>query len=89
MVKLTASIDTGGGSVMEIIDPRSFADGGPEWIMRYGNPESERYTIASLLASYDYLLSHAIPTSEAIRRLRLMRAGRAALAAASPTKDQP
>lgn len=62
-----------------IIDPTSFANGGPEWVMRYGNPESIRYAVASLLESYDGLLSPEITSAEAARRLRLMRAARAAL----------
>lgn len=62
---------------MDILDPRSFADGGLEWIMRYGNPESVRYTVASVLASYDYLLSGEITTKEANHRLHALRAMRA------------
>lgn len=63
----------GGNATMDIVDPRSFMDGGPEWVMRYGNPESIRYTAASLLSSYDYLLCGEITMAEAIRRLRAMR----------------
>ena len=69
-------VECGDGAVMSIIDPRSFEDGGPEWVMRYGDPESIRYTIAGLLSSYDYLLSDNINMAEATRRLRLMRAAR-------------
>ena len=61
---------------MDIIDPRSFEDGGPEWVMRYGKPESIRYAVASLLDSYDYLLSGEINITEATRRLRLLRSAR-------------
>lgn len=78
---MTAHVDVGDGAVMEIINPQSFRDGGPEWVMRYGNPLAIRYSVAGLLDSYDYLLSANISTTEAIRRLRLMRAARAALAA--------
>lgn len=77
--KLTAEIDVG-GATHTIIDPTSFGGGGAEWIMRYGNPESIRYTVASLLESYDYLLSGAITSTEAVRRLRILRGSRAALA---------
>lgn len=80
---MTAQVSLGGGAVSTIIDPRSFADGGPEWVCRYGNVESIRYTVASLLESYDYLLSANIPTKEATRRLRLLRVARSALAGAS------
>lgn len=79
MAKLTAEIDCGDGAVMTIVDPRSFEDGGVEWRLRYGSPEAVRYTAASLVESYDYLLSGEISTKEAIRRLRLLRAGRRAL----------
>lgn len=62
---------------MDILDPRSFSDGGLEWIMRYGNAESVRYTVATVLSSYDYLLSGEITMTEAIHRLRTMRQMRA------------
>jgi hypothetical protein len=77
---MTAHVDHGGGAVSTIIDPRSFDNGGPEWVMRYGDPESIRYTVASLLSSYDYLLSGEITQREAIKRLALMRRARAAIA---------
>ncbi|UAB77001.1 hypothetical protein INR77_09090 [Erythrobacter sp. SCSIO 43205] len=73
---MTLRVACGGGAVMVCIDPRSFTDGGPEWVMRYGNPESIRYTVAELLGSYDYLLSEDINTKEARRRLGLMRKAR-------------
>ncbi len=69
-------VECGDGAVINIIDPRSFENGGPEWIMRYGNPESIRHGVVMLLMSYDYLLSSEITTTEAIRRLRLMRQAR-------------
>lgn len=46
------------------------------WHLTWGNPEQCRYTAASLIESYDYLLSDAINMKEATRRLRLMRAKR-------------
>ena len=70
---MTIHVPVGDGAVMEIVDPRSFRDGGPEWVMRYGNVESIRYTVASLLESYDYLLDHSITITETIRRLKIMR----------------
>lgn len=73
---MTAIVDVGDGAVMEIINPQSFMSGGPEWVMRYGNPEPIRYTVACLLESYDYLMSGCINMEEATRRLRLMRAAR-------------
>jgi hypothetical protein len=62
---------------MTIIDPT--ADTGIEWVERYGNPESVRFTAASVLSSYDYLLSGNISLKEASRRLALLRRARAAL----------
>jgi hypothetical protein len=73
---MTQHVDCGDGAVMEIIDPRSFYDGGPEWVMRYGDPLSIRYTVAALLESYDYLLSGEINMTEAVRRLRILRQAR-------------
>lgn len=78
---MTATMSMGDGGFMGFINPQSFRDGGPAWTCRYGNIEAIRFVVASLLEGYDYLLSEDITTSEAIRRLRLLRAGRAALAA--------
>lgn len=75
---MTIHVPVGDGAVMEIIDPRSFEDGGPEWTMRYGNALAIRYTVATLLASYDYLLCHDITMQEATRRLRILRSYRRA-----------
>lgn len=77
---MTADMEMGGGAFMTFINPQSFADGGPEWTCRYGNIVGIRYTVANLLESYDYLLSSNINMQEATRRLRLLRAGRRALA---------
>lgn len=76
---MTKIVDLGGGASATIIDPRSFVAGGPEWVMRYGNPCSIRFVAASLLESYDGLLSDTITTQEAVRRLRRMRNARTAL----------
>lgn len=76
---MTASVSLGGEAMSTIIDPQSFENGGPEWVCRCGNVESIRYTVASLLESCDYLLTGNISMKEATRRLRLLRAGRAAL----------
>lgn len=81
---MTAEVAMGDGAYMTIINPQSFEDGGPEWVMRYGNPESIRFTVASLLSSYDYLLSREITMGEAIQRLRLLRKARAELCLPAP-----
>lgn len=73
---MTAMVSLGDGAFASIMNPQSFEEGGPEWVMRYGNPESIRYSVASLLCSYDYLLGSHLSMREATRRLRLMRAAR-------------
>lgn len=76
---MTGQVELGDGAASTIINPQSFADGGAEWVMRYGNPVPIRYTVASLLSSYDGLLDDSISMKEAMRRLRLMRAARKAM----------
>ncbi|XHB99384.1 hypothetical protein ABWH97_00090 [Nitratireductor sp. ac15] len=76
---MTVTVSMGGGAYGTIINPQSFSDGGPEWVMRYGNPESIRYTVASLLETFDHLLSDGISAKEASRRLIIMRSVRRAL----------
>lgn len=78
---MTATVSMGDGAYSTIINPQSFANGGPEWVMRYGRPESIRYTVAALLETFDYLLSEGITMKEATERLRIMRAVRRDLAA--------
>jgi hypothetical protein len=73
---MTVVVDMGGGAFSTIINPQSFEDGGPEWVMRYGNPNSIRHAVASLLETFDYLLSDNITMKEATDRLRLLRAVR-------------
>ncbi len=70
---VTAQVDCG-GCFMTIVNP--YSEDNVEWSLRYGNAERMRYVAASLLDSYDYLLSGNINMSEATRRLRLMRAKR-------------
>jgi len=76
---MTAIVSLGDGAYSTIINPQSFEDGGPEWVMRYGKPDSIRYTVAGLLETFDYLLSDSINMKEATARLRVMRAVRADL----------
>lgn len=73
---MTAEVSLGDGAFATIVNPQSFKEGGPEWVMRYGNPVSIRYSVAGLLESYDYLLGSHLSMGEATRRLRLMRAAR-------------
>lgn len=81
---MTAQVQLGDGAVATIINPQSFAEGGPEWIMRYGDPVGIRYSVASLLESYDHLLSGEITTTDAIARLRVMRRSRKHLMETAP-----
>ena len=66
-LKHSKTIHVGGGVCMFI------PQGDVEWQLRYGNCCKSRYVVASLIQSYDYLLSKNITTKEAIRRLRIMR----------------
>ena len=73
---MTSHVDCGDGAWMTIIDPRSFHDGGLEWTLRYTDAKDTKHVAASVIASYDYLLSGAISMAEATRRLKLLRAAR-------------
>jgi hypothetical protein len=53
------------------------------WQMRYGNPERHRFTAASALESYDYLVLECTK-EEAWRRIKLMRQA----IKGNPTKDE-
>lgn len=83
---MTMHVPIGDGMTMDILDPRSFDDGGLEWVLRYGNVQAVRYTAATILANYDYLLSDDITTKDAIRRLRILRAYRRA-ASTTPSQE--
>lgn len=75
--QLVKYVAVGGIAVMPMMDPLSFDSGGISWTLRYGNAESCKAVgvlAAGVLDSYDYLLSDAITTAEAIRRLRILRA---------------
>lgn len=66
-----ADVHVGDGAFVSIPDPS--ADTSLEWIARYGMVERVRFAVASILASYSYLLSDEISATEATRRLRIMR----------------
>jgi hypothetical protein len=66
-----AQVDCGDGAVMSIANP--YSDDSLQRGIRYGNPVRMRYVAASVIDSYDYLLSSEIPMKEAVRRLRLLR----------------
>lgn len=75
-MKMTLEVDHGDGAVSFIPDPLACADGGLEWRLRYGDPRAVRFIAATVVASFDYLLSDDINMVEATRRLRQMRASR-------------
>lgn len=81
---MSARVYVGDGAVMTIVDP-THSDG-MEWTLRYGRPEVLRFSVASVIESYEYLLSDSITTTEAVRRIRIMRGARAALLAYHTTK---
>lgn len=81
---LTAHVFVGGGAVHSICNPQSFTDGGMVWRLTYADAGSLRHAAASLIESYDYLLSGNINMTEATRRLRLLRSARRLLAARAP-----
>lgn len=56
---ITLAVYTDNREAMSTIpNPRSYADeGGPGWVMSFGDPVAHRHEIASLIGSYEYLLS--------------------------------
>lgn len=70
---MTAQVHCGDGAYMTIVAPDLDDSGSAEWVLRYGNPEEIRFTVASVLSSYEYLLADGINMTEAMRRLRLLR----------------
>lgn len=80
---MTREVHVGDGAYMSIINP--WHDSGLEWQLRYGAANIVRYVAASVISSYDYLLSDEINLTEAVRRLRIMRTARKQLRL-SPTQ---
>jgi hypothetical protein len=79
---ITLAVYTDNREAMSTIpNPRSYADeGGPGWVMSFGDPVAHRHEIASLIGSYEYLLSPDYTMADATKRLReLRRAYREAL----------
>ena len=72
IVGQTLMVPIGGGAVMTVSLPG--ADPHLEWSLRYGDPVAVRFVAASVVESFDYLLSGHITMAEATRRLRLLRA---------------
>lgn len=68
----TLLVPIGTTGVMTVSTPG--ADPHLEWSLRYGSPEAVRFQAASVVESFDYLLSSNINMTEATRRLRVLRA---------------
>lgn len=83
---VTARVDCGDGAVMAMVNP--YHDWSIVWNLTWGDPDQCRFTAASLIESYDYLLSGEINMREATRRLRLMRARRRELRDAALTSHE-
>src|SRR3546814_6691562 len=74
---MTAHFGLGDGASSRVLNPQSFEDGGLCWsLILWDSAEPLRYVASSVIEDYDYLLSGAITTSEAIRRLRILRTAR-------------
>lgn len=71
---LSAQVHVGDGAFMSIVHPT--ADPSIGWLLTWADAEVVRFVAASLIDSYNYLLSGEINTTEAIRRLRIMRNAR-------------
>ncbi|MGB5901992.1 MAG: hypothetical protein WBH00_03990 [Xanthobacteraceae bacterium] len=84
---MTRQIHVGDGAYMSIVNP--WKDSGLEWQLCYGGYEVVKYVAASVVDSYDYLLSSDISMTEAIRRLRIMRAARKQLRPTLPDSERP
>ena len=75
--KLTMQVEHDDGAVGSIPDPVAFEDGGLEWCLRYA-PQHHNCHLqaASVVDTFDYLVSSNINMTEATRRLRQLRAAR-------------
>lgn len=74
---MTAEVHVGDAAFVTIVNPTH--DSGLGWQLRYGDAETVRFAAASVVSSYDYLLSDGCSSKEAIRRLRILRTARRAL----------
>lgn len=77
---MTAGVCIGDGAYSTIPNPQSYERGGIVWHLTWAS-DARPYvlTAASIISTFDYLLSSNIGMGEATRRLRLLRAARAAL----------
>lgn len=85
---LVRLVQVGHGAVMSVLDPTSFADGGLEWRLRYGDPASVGLVAACVVSDYDFLTSDEITLTEATRRLRILRRARRLIAQGATNDPQ-
>ena len=73
---ITLAVYTNGRECLSWIpNPRSYADeGGPVWVMTWGDPLSHRHEIAGLIETLNYLLSPHYTAADVMKRLRELRA---------------
>lgn len=83
---MTREVHVGDSAYMTIVNP--WRDSGLGWQLRYGAERKVRYVAASVVDSYDYLLSNEITTKEAIQRLRVLRRARDSLRPATPEASE-
>lgn len=83
---MTREVHVGDSAYMSIVNP--WDDSGIEWQLRYGRSDAVRYCAASVIASYDYLLSSEITLAEATRRLRILRQARRQLRPSPGAADE-
>lgn len=76
---MTAHVCIGDGAYSTIPNPQSYGHGGIVWHLTYATEGPYRLSAASIIGSFDYLLSDDITMEEATHRLALLRKARAAL----------
>lgn len=86
---MTLQVVVGDDVAHTIVDPRSFEDGGLAWTLTYGDPSSVAHVAAGAIESFDYLLCGRITTTEAIRRLRILRKTRAEAVRLATSHPEP
>ena len=73
MGNITRRVHHGDGAYSVIPSLPSHDVNGLQWLLRYSKDEQSRLVAASVVDTFEYLLSHNISTKEAIRRVREMR----------------
>lgn len=83
---MTASVCIGGGAYSTIPNPQSYHHGGIVWHLTWAaDVRPYTGTAASIITTFDYLLSDGISMKDATNRLRLLRNARRALVKGQPS----